>query len=646
VFTNSIIARLLVACGVLLWTLSAHPAVSLPGSELVFLEREAPSDALTLTEFLAIPDTELVPRQAVISHGYTRSAYWARVYIPRHLFENSGELWLQLGPVFLDQLTVYRRSSNTPWHWIPEELGDRSPLPRGDISYRHPLLILQPPPANSETYELIFHYKSSSAVLLHGKLWKPEDFLEHASRETVFWGFYFGLASLSTGLGLLLALLTRRKLLWLLCLFSSTYLLVACIQGYIDWLLGSIPWQMQHYLTSILTLTSYGCLFWMCAEALNTRRESPRLHRLVMALVSVIFASPVSIPLDLYNYAIQMQFVLCAIAIVILGSISVRGLRRQQPRSAMERGFSVASIWYLLTALLALLSLFGVLPYQEHLYALWQYGLVVNTLIVLALITINAVNEERLERTRLQLSHDLEVSREARFHQRQFMGMVAHEFRTPLSVISAALHNLQYLDLDKTQRHSRIANIVRANERLVQLTDNCLADSRLNASHLQLEYGPTAIHQVIDSAGAIARLSPKHSLVVESSFPETSGDNAMAPDILADEGLLRIAISNLLDNAVKYSTGPEIRVIVCLSPHRLELSVCDQGPGIESRLAERLFERFQQGHLRSSGVGLGLYVSREIALAHGGDLVLTRNSPNGCCFTLFIPHHGTPADDA
>lgn len=628
------ILRLLIAC-LFVCSFPGHAERLLPSQSLVLMEHEDPLGTLTLEEFLAIPLHQLEHRTQARAHGYTRSSFWARVLVPASHF-NGDALWLQLEPVFLDQLTVYQRSPDAHGEWVAHELGDRSLGHRGDIDYRKPLLVL-PRPRQNAGLELVFHYRSTSAVLLRGEVWAPAEFLSHASRETAFWSFYFGLAALSTGLALLLALLTRRKLAWLLCLFSCTYLLVACIQGYVDWLLGPTRLQLQHYLTGILTLASYGCLFWMCAEALNTRQLRPRLHRLVMTLVGIIFASLVSIPLDFYGTAIHFQFALCCVATVTLGCVSLRGLGRRN-RSRMERGFSLAALWYLITAALALLSLFGILPFHKHLYALWQYGLVLNTLIVLILITLNVVNEERLERTRHQLAHELQVSREARLHQRQFVDMVAHEFRTPLSIISSALQNLQALPPGDAQRGGREANIARATERLVQLTDNCLADSRLEAGHLKIEREPTDIRKLIDKATDVARLSADHNLRIHLSLPYGRTSAELARYVQTDNDLLQIALSNLLDNAVKYSAGGEIEVMVELDSQSLTISVSDQGNGIEPALADGLFDRFQRGSQRKGGIGLGLHVAREIARAHGGNLQLSRNTASGCCFSLYLPH--------
>src|SRR5690606_6526462 len=105
--------------------------------------------------------------------------------------------------------------------------------------------------------------QSSSAILLDGSLWTPEAFLKEAARDTAFWSFYFGLAALSTALAVFAAFFLRRPLAWALCAFSLTYWLVACIQGYVDWLFGSSAFHWQHYLTGMLTLLAYTSLLWV-----------------------------------------------------------------------------------------------------------------------------------------------------------------------------------------------------------------------------------------------------------------------------------------------------------------------------------------------------------------------------------------------
>ncbi|MCS5947060.1 hypothetical protein LNP25_29850 [Klebsiella variicola subsp. variicola] len=117
-------------------------------------------------------------------------------------------------------------------------------------------------------------------------------------------------------------------------------------------------------------------------------------------------------------------------------------------------------------------------------YSLWQYALIVHiiTVLIIAILRVRAENRQLEQKQRL--ARELQIEREASFHQRQFMGMVAHEFRTPLAVIQAALENLR-LSAASASQEARFDASGRAATRLVQLTDNCLADARLASHDLQ-----------------------------------------------------------------------------------------------------------------------------------------------------------------
>jgi signal transduction histidine kinase len=95
------------------------------------------------------------------------------------------------------------------------------------------------------------------------------------------------------------------------------------------------------------------------------------------------------------------------------------------------------------SAALALFSIHGVIPFHNTIYSTWQYALIVHivTVLIIAVLRVRAENRRLVQKQ--QLTRELQIEREASFHQRQFMGMVAHEFRTPLSVIQAALENLR-----------------------------------------------------------------------------------------------------------------------------------------------------------------------------------------------------------
>ncbi len=99
--------------------------------------------------------------------------------------------------------------------------------------------------------------------------------------------------------------------------------------------------------------------------------------------------------------------------------------------------------FYVVAAVLVQLSIHGIIPFHMAIYSLWQYALIVHiiTVLIIAILRVRAENRQLEQKQRP--ARELQIEREASFHQRQFMGMVAHEFRTPLAVIQAALENLR-----------------------------------------------------------------------------------------------------------------------------------------------------------------------------------------------------------
>ena len=141
------------------------------------------------------------PRSGIFSRGYTRTVFWLRVVLPPARVAD-GEHWLELKPNFVDDIRLFYRPLGSDGPWRQRRAGDTFDGPIGDIDHRFPLFVLPP---DERGYEMLFRVASSSAVLLQMNVWNPEEFLPAASRATAFWSFYFGLATLSALLALVLA---------------------------------------------------------------------------------------------------------------------------------------------------------------------------------------------------------------------------------------------------------------------------------------------------------------------------------------------------------------------------------------------------------------------------------------------------------
>ncbi|WP_142502220.1 sensor histidine kinase [Klebsiella sp. 2680] len=613
----------------------AHAEVRQLGIDIPVYWYTDASNTMTLDAFLALPKGALKPVAQIPSFGYSSKTLWLRTLLPADYF--SGEQrWLQLGPSYVDHMTVFYRPYGSDGPWIQKEYGDRSATRDNDIDYRKSVLILPPPPT-AEGYEMVFRLRSTSTLLLLATLFSPQEFVHTATLSTAFWSFYFGLAAIASAIALCLAIVLRRRLFWGICLVSLNYPLVAALHGYPAWLFGDAVLPVQDYMISSISLMSYATTLWLHSEFFDLKKNMPRLHRLLLAAIGLNIVLQISIPLGFYGLAMQIKAGVFFIAAPLLLITSWTLWRRK----AVDRKTLLLGILpplYVGCTGLVLLSINGIIPFHNMVYSAWQYALLVHIFIVLIIAVLRVQAENRALMRKKQLARELQIEREASFHQRQFMGIVAHEFRTPLAVIQAALENLRLSAATFTQS-SRLDRMQRATNRLVQLTDNCLADARLSSYALSPDKQDTPLLQVIFMAATVVDLSLDHYLNVVLEG-QTVGPESPSPVLFIDSGLLCIAIANLLDNSVKYSVSGEISVEIYQQEKWIEIRISDHGPGIPPEQVAYIFERYRRGEphaTNASGTGLGLYVARQIIHAHGGALSLAKNTSAECQFALTLP---------
>lgn len=626
------LAGWLLSCGLLLLLVApqAQAATRQVGIDIPVQWYADASGQMTLDRFAALPIDQLATTRQIPSFGYSRKTWWLRSELPGTWFAGEPR-WMQLGPSFVDHLTIYYRPLGSDAPWAQRTFGDRDVARESDLHYRESVLILPPPPT-AAGYEVVFRLQSTSTLILLASLSSPQEFVQRATADTAFWSFYFGLAAVASGVALWLALALRRRLLWGICLFSLNYPLVAALHGFPEWFFGHAALPFQDFMISSLSLFSYATALWLHSEIFDLKKNMPRLHQLLIAAVVLNLVLQVSIPLGFYGFAMQIEGVVFIIITPVLLFTSWWLWRKK----AIDRTTLLLGLlppFYVVAAVLVQLSIHGIIPFHMAIYSLWQYALIVHIITVLIIAILRARAENRQLEQKQRLARELQIEREASFHQRQFMGMVAHEFRTPLAVIQAALENLR-LSAASTSQEARFDRIGRAATRLVQLTDNCLADARLASHDLHVERQQTALLTVINMAASVVAISHDHYLNIRQHGAVES------PQLQADAGLLCIAIANLLDNAVKYSPPGEIAIDIHSDAGQTELRIRDHGPGLPAGQAELIFERYRRGEHTSpvpGGTGLGLYVARQIVQAHDGKLWLAEHGPDGCTFILTLP---------
>ena len=217
------------------------------------------------------------------------------------------------------------------------------------------------------------------------------------------------------------------------------------------------------------------------------------------------------------------------------------------------------------------------------------------------------------------------------------LSVLIHELQAPLAVVEAftiSLANAVERDDGAAIQETSVA-IKRATGTLRSLIRSFSEVRDLDAGRLELKLREVALGKLVElTVGDLATVARTHTVKVEAT-----GDFV----VLLDPVRVRQVITNLVLNAAKYSPqNTLIDIAVRSDDDFAHVSVTDRGPGIPPGRSGELFRRFSRLGATGSGTGLGLYLSRGIALSHGGDLTCDSSPGNGSTFTLVLPLSGPP----
>ena len=216
-----------------------------------------------------------------------------------------------------------------------------------------------------------------------------------------------------------------------------------------------------------------------------------------------------------------------------------------------------------------------------------------------------------------------------------FVSLVSHELRSPMAAVIGAARTLQgrWRELSAEQRDAFLAVIGDETSRLAELIGDVLDTSRIEAGTFTFSFRDVDVGEVVrEVVGAAATGQDEVRVAAEVS--------GSLPSIRGDRARLRQVVQNLVDNAVKYSsTGGEVRVRASASNGALRVEVSDDGPGIPWEDQRLIFEKFGRSARSETkpGTGLGLFIARSIAEAHGGSVDVDSAPERGSTFTLELP---------
>jgi two-component system phosphate regulon sensor histidine kinase PhoR len=223
--------------------------------------------------------------------------------------------------------------------------------------------------------------------------------------------------------------------------------------------------------------------------------------------------------------------------------------------------------------------------------------------------------------------------------RRRFVADVSHELKTPLTAIMGAvetMHADQQINSGPTVRFLQI--LERQSSRMQRIVKDLLSLAAIeyDSDRGAIELKPEPLAPLLRHVAAAYRENAAgagHRLELEIDCNPTAEINAP---------LLEDAISNLLDNAIKYSSpGSSVTLALTADTENTSITVCDEGPGIESQHLPHLFQRFYRidkaRSREAGGTGLGLAIVKHIIMAHHGQVSVESTPGSGSCFTIILP---------
>jgi len=249
------------------------------------------------------------------------------------------------------------------------------------------------------------------------------------------------------------------------------------------------------------------------------------------------------------------------------------------------------------------------------------------------------VSEIEIEGDSRIFVHVLDVTERHRLEQlrKDFVAMVSHDLRTPLTSINMGLDMMEQGNCGELSEHAALVvkHAKSSSDYLISLVTELLDAEKMQTSQFEIELSETSVSKVVDKAlSATKAAASKTKVAIESDITNDA--------FYADEDRIVQVLINLISNAVKYSqAGSQVLVKAGLEGAGLKFRVIDKGPGIPKQQHAVIFERYRQlaqpKGIKRRGFGLGLAICKALVEAHKGTIGVESEEGKGSTFWFFVP---------
>lgn len=653
------------------WTAAIGWAGSDPGRQVLATGWAVLMDPGETLSPAQLADADVMRRfralEGAPSLGYVRGAAWLRMTLPPG-DGAGGERLLELQFPPIDEATLYWPGAIG---LLPgRTAGDMHPLAQRDFPHRN--IVFRVPPGGPEAQTFYLRVRGTNTQNFSVVLWEPQRFQAEMQTEQLLWGVVLAVHLVLILSNLWFFQATRDAPYGLFALFTTlSFLSVLSLEGF-AWrhVLHDMPalndalvvasWMLAMPAAFLFVLRFIGLVGPDGRKWARALLVSLALFSVSMVLADQWLRAPwarpaftavhlLTVPLMTGILAVQtwhgspaarLMLVAMLPLILAVGARLSRNLGLLPPHPLFDHGYYIGLVIYLLVLNYAVSRSHQAL--REAAEAAQTRALALSRQTTRELEARVAERTADIAAAMRHVEGSLALERSLRARQREFFATVSHELRTPLAVIDTSAQNLALAQppLPEAARW-RVDKILAAAQRLAALLNQQLRDEPDTGEAPSSSPRLCVVAELLREGTASARLlGEDHHLQIEAPADSETFE--------CDPELTRLALANLVENAVKYTpAGTTVTVRACREGQRatdaLLIEVADDGPGIPASERAHLFRGPRRGAAAAgiAGTGMGLTLARRMVEAQGGTLALLDGPPQGAvmCIRLPAPAH-------
>ena len=639
------------------------------------------SGVMSLQNILAAPETRWKRSEtATPSFGFTSSAYWVRFSVVNRQAQPIDWL-LEVGYPMIDSVTIFIPESGV---YVRKLTGDHFLFSHREIDYRNCIITLTEKPGTERTYYLRFRTTSSMNISLVA--WSPSAFTQFLSREQIIIGLYYGAMVVMLLYNLFLFLGIRDvNYLYYVLFIAGQIMYQFTLNGLaFQYLWGGAIWWGNICLPVFMGFATFWAMFF-ARSFLGSKTNTPVFDRIYLVILPCIAVSAILALVLPYSWSIR---VMTFLAMIGAPCLMINAAMEWRNGFAPAKYFFISWVAFITGVILYTLKTFGVLPSNAFTNLTIQIGSLLQ-IVLLSLALVGKFNVMRREHYKTQQElvkaqittfeaerarQDAEIYRlrnvelaqayrevesqknaveaqkaemetlneslrELNNEKNEFLGIVAHDLKNPLSNISMLAKVLrqgaQNLKPEEIEEFS--GDIQTASGRMFDLITNLLDVNAIENKAVRLTPIPFDLTEVAQYVVTDYR-GRAEAKQISMRF-EIPPDNTM---VFADKSSTLQILDNLVSNAIKYSP-PEKHIFLRVSKHEnaVHFEVQDEGQGLTPEDKQKLFGKFARLSAQPTGgehsTGLGLSIARKLAQAMNGDIWCESDFGQGAKFVVKLP---------